>query len=56
VATTVCLPEGGHADLALDAGASAAIAGPPVGPSLGPVRKVGVVVSGVQVTPEDGPC
>ena len=52
----VCIPAGGHADLALDADRSAAIAGPPLGPNPGPVREVGVVVSGVFVSDERQPC
>ncbi len=53
---TVCMPAGRHADLTLDAGRSAAIAGPPLGPNPGPVREVGVVVSGVFVSDERQPC
>ena len=53
---TVCMPAGGHADLTLDAGRAAAIAGPPLGPNPGPVREVGVVVSGVFVSDERQPC
>jgi len=52
----VCIPAGGHADLTLDADRSAAIAGPPLGPNPGPVREVGVVVSGVFVSDERQPC
>lgn len=53
---TVCIPAGGHADLPLDADGSTAIAGPPLGPTPGPVRNVGVAVSGVVVTDERRPC
>ena len=52
----ICVPAGGHADLELTAGRSATIAGPPLGPTGGPLRDVGVVVSGVQVTDDAGPC
>jgi hypothetical protein len=55
-AQPVCIPAGGHVDLALDAGRSAAIAGPPLAPTPGPVREVGVAVSGVVVTDERRPC
>jgi hypothetical protein len=54
--TTVCLPTGGHADLGLDADRSATIAGPPVGPTTLFLRDVGVVLSGVEVTPTGKPC
>ncbi|HEY7693236.1 MAG TPA: hypothetical protein VH816_12920 [Gaiellaceae bacterium] len=53
---TVCLPAGGHADLELTADRSATIDGPPLGPTRGPVREVGVAVSGVGVTNEQRPC
>jgi hypothetical protein len=53
---TVCIPAGGHADLPLDVRGSTAIAGPPLGPQPGPVRNVGVVVSGVFVSDERQPC
>jgi len=55
-AQTVCIPSGGHADLTLDADGSAAIEGPPLGPTPGPVRNVGVAVSGMVVTDERRPC
>jgi hypothetical protein len=55
-AQTVCVPADGHVDLELDAGRSAAIPGPPIGPTPGPVREVGVAVSGVVVTDERQPC
>jgi hypothetical protein len=55
-AQAVCIPAGGHADLRLDADRSATIEGPPLGPDLGPVRNVGVVVSGVFVSDERQPC
>lgn len=55
-AQTVCIPAKGHADLTLDADRSAAIAGPPLGPNPGPVRNVGVAVSGVFVSDERKPC
>jgi len=45
-----------HADIALTADYSATIAGPPLGPTPGPPRLVGVVLSGVEVTPTDKPC
>jgi hypothetical protein len=53
---TVCLPAGGHADVELTADRSATIDGPPLGPTRGPVREVGVVVSGVGVTNEQRAC
>jgi hypothetical protein len=53
---SVCVPRGGHADLTLSAPRSATIAGPPFGPESGPLREVGVVVSGVQLTPTRRPC
>ncbi len=49
VDTTLCLPRGGHADLALSAGRSATIGDPPVVPVPIGVRDVGVVLSGVAV-------
>jgi hypothetical protein len=52
----VCLPQGGHADLKLEAAKSATIAGPPFGPDPEPPRNVGVALSGVQVAPGDEPC
>jgi len=55
-AQAVCIPAGGHADLRLSADRSATIEGPPLGPDLGPVRTVGVVVSGVFVSDERQPC
>jgi hypothetical protein len=45
-----CVPQGSHADLALRAGRAATIAGPPVGPTPGPQREVGPVVSGIELT------
>jgi hypothetical protein len=53
---TVCLPARGHIDLRLEAVKSATIAGPPIGPTPGPPRDVGVVLSGVQVAQGDEPC
>ena len=53
---TLCVPGGGHGDLELTSGYSAIIDGPPIGPTLGPARDVGVVLSGVVVTPTDEPC
>jgi hypothetical protein len=53
---TVCVPRDGHADLELTSGYSAIIDGPPIGPTLGPARDVGVVLSGVVVTPTGEPC
>jgi len=55
-AQTICVPGGGHADLRLTTGASATIDGPPLGPTPSPARVVGVAVSGVDVTPQDGAC
>jgi hypothetical protein len=53
---TVCLPAGGHADLELTTARSATIEGPPLGPTPGPPRDVGVVLSGVEVTPAGTGC
>jgi hypothetical protein len=53
---TVCLPQRGHVDLRLTADRSATIAGPPIGPTPGPSRDVGVVLSGVQVAPGNEAC
>jgi hypothetical protein len=55
-AQTVCIPGGGHADLTLDSDGATPIAGPPLGPNPGPVRNVGVAVSGVFVSDERQPC
>ena len=55
-AQRVCIPRGGHVDLELSADRSAAIEGPPLAPTPGPVRDVGVAVSGVVVTDERRPC
>jgi dolichyl-phosphate-mannose-protein mannosyltransferase len=52
----VCIPAGGHADLTLEAGKSATIAGPPIGPEAEPPRDVGVALSGVQVAEGGGSC
>lgn len=52
----VCVPSGGHVDLSLVAPRSATIAGVPLGPKPGALREVGVVLSGVQLTPTGGPC
>ena len=53
---SVCVPRGGHADLTLGAPRSATIAGPPFGPERGQLREVGVVVSGVRLTPTGEAC
>jgi hypothetical protein len=55
-AQPVCIPAGGHADLVLDTKGSTPIEGPPLGPQPGPVRNVGVAVSGVFVSDERQPC
>lgn len=52
----VCVPAGSHADLTLEPGLAATIAGPPLGPRLGPLRQVGPVVSGVQTTATGTAC
>jgi hypothetical protein len=54
--TAVCVPAGGHADLTLEAGKSATIAGPPLGPDVGSPRNVGVALSGVQVASDGQSC
>ncbi len=54
--TETCLPARGYADLRLTASRSATIAGPPFGPDPGPVREVGVAVSGVALTPTGQAC
>ena len=43
-----CIPRGGHADLTLAPTARRRSTGPPLGPEPGPVRDVGVAVSGVR--------
>jgi hypothetical protein len=53
---TACIPRRGHADLALSSDRSATIAGPPFDPEPGPPREVGVVLSGVKLTPTGQPC
>jgi hypothetical protein len=53
---TLCLPRDGHADVELTSGYAATIDGPPLGPTLGPARDVGVVLSGVEVAPTDKSC
>jgi hypothetical protein len=53
---SVCLPAGSHVDLTLEADKSATIAGPPLQPDPGPLRDVGVALSGVQVAEQDEPC
>jgi hypothetical protein len=53
---TACIPRGGHADLGLSSDRSATIAGPPFDPEPGPLREVGVVVSGVRLTPTGQAC
>jgi hypothetical protein len=53
---SVCLPAAGHVDLPLAADKSATIGGPPIGPEAGPLRDVGVALSGVQVALGDEPC
>jgi hypothetical protein len=54
--TTACVPRGGHADLALAAPRSATIGGVPLGPEPGPLREVGLALSGVQLTPTGQAC
>jgi hypothetical protein len=56
VAADACVPRGGYVDLVLDAGRAATIAGPPIGPVPGPSRRVGPVLSGVQVDPGTASC
>jgi hypothetical protein len=55
-AQSVCIPAGGHADLVLHTNGRTPIDGPPLDPSPGPVRNVGVAVSGVFVSDERQPC
>jgi len=52
----LCVPAGGHADLTLTADRSATIAGPPIAPAPGPLRGVGVALSGVEITPTGNGC
>jgi hypothetical protein len=54
--TQVCVPRSGHADVPLVVGRSATIAGVPLGPEPGPLRDVGVAVSGVQLAPIGSAC
>jgi hypothetical protein len=54
--TQVCVPAGGHADLVIESDRTATIAGPPLGPTPGPPREVGLIVSGVQVNPTGTSC
>jgi hypothetical protein len=54
--TTACVPRAGHVDLTLAAPRSATIAGPPFGPEPGPLREVGVALSGVQLTQTGEAC
>jgi hypothetical protein len=51
-----CVPRKGHADLSLSAPRSATIAGPPFDPEPGPLREVGVVLSGVKLSPTGHAC
>ena len=54
--TEVCVPAGGHADVPVSTARSATIAGPPLDPKPGPLRDVGLVLSGVQITPTGKDC
>jgi hypothetical protein len=53
---SVCVPAGGHADIPLRSDPAARIDGPPIGPAPGPARKVGVVLSSVQVSRTGNAC
>ena len=52
----VCVPRGGHADLALSAPRSATIGGVPLGPYTITLREVGLALSGVRLTPTGQAC
>jgi hypothetical protein len=54
--TSLCVPEGGHADVTVRSGRAATIAGPPYGPKPEPQRQVGLIVSGVQLERTGSPC
>ncbi len=54
--TRVCVPAGGHADVRVRSGRAARINGPPFGPKPEPRRSVGLIVSGVTVSPTGNPC
>ncbi len=51
-----CVPAGGHTDLTLSSAFAATIHGPPIEPRPGPLRNVGVVFSGAQLTPTGHGC
>ena len=55
-ATKVCVPAGGHADVAVRSQRAARINGPPFEPKPEPRRNVGLIVSGVTVSPTGNPC
>jgi hypothetical protein len=54
--TRVCVPAGGHADITLQSQRAATIGSPPIAPVPGPTRNVGLIVSGVQLSPTGNPC
>jgi hypothetical protein len=51
-----CIPADGHADLTLLSGRAATIPGPPLAPKPGPLREVGIALSGVQISPSGSGC
>jgi hypothetical protein len=54
--TTVCVPAGGHADVPVESGRTATIAGPPFDPTPGPKREIGLIVSGASAAHTGNPC
>lgn len=54
--TETCVRRDGHADLALSVPRSATIPGVPIGPVPGPLREVGLAVSGVALAPTGRSC
>lgn len=54
--TMVCVPAGGHADVAVQSERSATIAGPPFGPKPEPNRDIGLIVSGAEASHTGNPC
>src|SRR5581483_1259217 len=54
--TTVCVPAGGYADVTVRSQRAARINGPPFEPKREPPRSVGLIVSGVTVSPTGNPC
>ena len=54
--TKVCVPAGGYADVTVRSQRAARINGPPFEPKPEPARNVGLIVSGVTVSPTGNPC